>query len=162
MANETSYRIDDEPLPGSMASWTVRPSMPLLAAMLAGAWMAWPWFIINGAAMGSPTRRKEMLIAAAAVAGTIVLALVVVELDRRGIIDGGPGAELALLGMSTWKLGMAYWLCTVQERTFALYEYYRGVVRHAWPIIGAGIMLRPLIVDLFDSLLWKLVVRGGL
>ena len=162
MANQTGYRIDDEPLPGNLAGWTVRPSMPLLAAMMAGAWLAWPWFILNGFAMGSPTRRKEMLIAAAAVAGTIVLALVVIELDRRGIIDSQPAAELALLGMSTWKLGMAYWLCTVQERTFALYEYYRGAVRQAWPIIATGMLLRPLVVDLFDNLLWKLVVRGGL
>ena len=53
------YAIADEPEASRLAHLTVRPSMPLLALMLGGAWIAWPWFALNAYAMGSPTRRRE-------------------------------------------------------------------------------------------------------
>ena len=52
-----SYRIGDEPRPGALARVAVDPMWPLLAVMLGGVWLSWPWFVLNGVVVGSPTRQ---------------------------------------------------------------------------------------------------------
>ena len=42
------YQIPDEPRPGPLRQLVVAPTWPLLATMLAGCWLAWPWFCFNG------------------------------------------------------------------------------------------------------------------
>ena len=54
------YRIEDEPQPGAMAQVAVDPLWPLLGLMFVGAWFSWPWFVVNGFAVGSPTRWREL------------------------------------------------------------------------------------------------------
>ena len=48
-----SYTIPDEPRPSPWNHLVVRPNAPLLASMLCGAWLAWPWFVVNAIAMGA-------------------------------------------------------------------------------------------------------------
>ena len=65
-----TYQIADEPIETSLRAYVVRPSAPLMAIMLGGAWLSWPWFAFNAIAMGSPTRRKEIGLCAAGVTET--------------------------------------------------------------------------------------------
>ncbi|HEX8538086.1 MAG TPA: hypothetical protein VF664_11525, partial [Cystobacter sp.] len=68
-----TYRIQDEPSPGALGHLVVNPVFPLLSFMMAGAWMGVPWFILNGFAMGSTTRRKETVLAVLVMPGTLLL-----------------------------------------------------------------------------------------
>jgi len=156
-----SYTIHDEPRPTGLGDWVVRPSAPLLASMVAGAWLAWPWFVVNAIALGSPTLRKEIALCAAAVAGTVVLAVALVLLHDRGVIVGRTPVRLSLLAISTWKLGMAYVVQNLQSRTFHVYEHYRGTVRNPARILIAGAFLRGFVLGLVDSDLWTIIVAGG-
>ena len=113
-----SYQIADEPVETSLRSYVVRPSMPLLAIMLAGAWLAWPWFAFNAIAMGSPTRRKEVALCVLTVAVTAVLGYTVLALREGGVIESRTVLRFAILGIVTWKLAMAYTIYTLQNRTF--------------------------------------------
>ena len=72
------YRIMDEPSPSSVARWAVKPFWPLLATMMAGTWLGAPWFVFNGFALGSPTRRREIVLALVALLGSAALALLLV------------------------------------------------------------------------------------
>jgi hypothetical protein len=157
-----SYQIADEPIETSLRAYVVQPSAPLLAIMVAGAWLSWPWFAFNAIAMGSPTRRREVALCAAAFAGTALLAVILLALIDAGVIGDGAPLRLAVLALVTFKLGMTYYLSTVQARTFHVYEYYGGAVRNAAPILTAGYMLRGLVLGMFDDPLWIIIVAGGL
>jgi hypothetical protein len=155
------YQIPDEPRAGRLGELVVRPSAPLLAAMLCGGWLAWPWFAFNAIAMGSPTRKKELLLCGLAVAGTALLALIAFALIDAGVIRTETTARLAGLAIVTWKLGLAYLVNTVQERTFHVYEYYGGRIRGAMPVLLAGFWLRPVVMGLIDDPLWRVIVAWG-
>jgi hypothetical protein len=156
-----TYQIADEPIDTPWRHLVVRPSMPLLASMVCGAWLAWPWFAFNAFAMGSPTRRRELALCGIAVGGTAVLGFVVLALARAGVIESVTVLRLALLGIATWKLAMAYVVCGLQQRTFHVYEYYGGPVRQAMIVIGLGYSLRSVVLDLIDDPLWWIIVAGG-
>jgi hypothetical protein len=154
-----SYQIADEPQESSLSAYVVRPDAPLLAMMLCGAWLAWPWFAFNSIALGSPTKRKELGLCVVAVAGTAVLAAIVIALWRAGIVRG-TSLRFALLAITTWKLTLAYYICVIQARTFHVYEYYGGTVRSPRAVLGAGTYLRSLIVGISDNPLWIIIVAG--
>ena len=157
-----SYQIADEPTESSLGAYVVRPSVPLLAAMVAGSWLSWPWFAFNAIAMGSPTKKKELLLVAGAFVGTAVLAIVVIALARAGILPPGIPTRLAVLGIVTFKLTMTYYISIVQERTFHVYQYYGGSVRNASIVLSIAYYIRPLIIGISDDPLWIIIVAGGI
>jgi hypothetical protein len=157
-----SYAIPDEPVKTRLGHLVVQPTAPLLAAMLCGAWMAWPWFVLNAIAMGSPTRRKEIALCAVGFGGTTLLAIVLVLLNRAGVIVSLTALRLALLLVSTWKLAIAYSVSSLQGRTFHVYRYYGGAVRDAGRILLVGMVLRGVVLGLVDSDLWFIILRGGI
>ena len=156
-----TYQIADEPIDTQLGSYVVHPSAPLLAIMLAGAWLSWPWFAFTAIAMGSPTRRREIALCAAAFAGTGALAAIAIALIQRGVIPDGAPIRLTVLAIVTFKLGMTYYISIVQDRTFHVYEYYGGTVRDARRVLAAGWLLRGLVVGLSDHPLWIIIVAGG-
>jgi len=157
-----TYQIADEPVETSLRAYVVRPNVPLLAMMMCGAWLAWPWFAFNAVAMGSPTRRKEIALCVAAVFGTGVLGALVIALDGVGLLPEGIPLRLALLAIVAFKMSFAYYLSTVQSRTFHVYEYYGGPVRPAGRLIMAGSFMTGLVIGLSDHPLWHIIVSGRL
>jgi hypothetical protein len=157
-----SYQIADEPVETSLRAYVVRPSAPLMAIMVAGAWLSWPWFAFNAIAIGSPTKRRELALCAAAVIGTAVLAAVVIALFDAGVLPEGIPVRLAVLAIVAFKLGITYYISIVQDRTFHVYEYYGGAVRNAGAMLAAGYLLRGLVVGLSEHPLWIIIVAGGM
>ena len=76
MSDTRGYRILDEPTPGALAAYVVNPTFPMLALMLAGTWLAAPWFAFNALALGSPTARREIGLAIAMLAGAFLLLII--------------------------------------------------------------------------------------
>jgi hypothetical protein len=155
------YEIADEATPGRFSGFAVHPQWPLLASMLCGAWLAWPWFVFNGVALGTPTRRREALTVGGGLLLTAGLAWLLLFLIEREVLDSELSIRLAVLVFFAVKLGVSYAAVLLQMRTFATYDYYGGEVRSGVPVVVAGIALRPLVIGLSDSILWKLVVSGG-
>ena len=60
-----SYTLADEPQPSGLQHLVVNPLWPLFGFMFGGAWLAFPWYVFNGFAMGSPTRKREAAVAGA-------------------------------------------------------------------------------------------------
>lgn len=157
-----SYQIADQPVETSLRGYVVRPSMPLAAIMLGGAWLSWPWFAFNAIAMGSPTRRKEVALCAAAFAGTAALGAIVIALFDAGVLPEGAPVRLAVLGVVTFKLTITYHISVVQSRTFHVYEYYGGPVRNPRRLLGAAYLLRGVVIGLVDHPLWVIIVAGAI
>ena len=157
-----SYQIADEPVESSLRDYAVHPHAPMLAMMVCGAWLAWPWFAFNAFAIGSPTRRTELALCGATFGATFALAGVVLVLFRHGVIPDGVPLRLALLAITTCKLALGYWLVAVQERTFHVYAYYGGRVRDARRVLAVGWLIRGFVIGLVDHPLWVIVVSGGL
>lgn len=136
----------DEPRPGGLSRFAVNPLWPLLAMMFGGAWLALPWFALNGFAVGSPNRFRETALGAGGLAGSLALALAIGAADSRGALSE-TAIRFAVLGVVVWKLAVAYWLYALQSRSFGLYEYYGGPVRNGalvailGGILGRGIVL---------------------
>lgn len=156
-----TYQIADQPIDSALRDYVVRPSTPLLADILCGTWLAWPWFAFNAIAMGSPTRRKELALCAGAFAVTFALAAGVLILFRYGVIPTGAPLRLALLAISACKLAFTYYLVVVQDRTFHVYEYYGGTVRDARRVLLAGTLVSSFVIGLVDHPLWWIIVSGG-
>jgi len=157
-----SYQIADQPVDSTLRDYVVRPTLPLLATMMCGAWLAWPWFAFNAIAIGSPTRRREVALCAAAFAATLGLALVVLVLFRAGVIPNGLPLRFALLAITAFKLAISYYLVKIQERTFHVYTYYGGPVRDARRLLSVGWIARGLVLGLIDHPLWVIVIGGVL
>ena len=128
----TVYHIPDEPRPGGLAHITVNPFWPLLCVMFVGAGMSWTWFVLNGFAMGSPTRKRELGIAVGGLMAEFVLLLGVLGMHDRLGIDGDLALPYMFLGVLVWKLGVSYWLYMLQADSFGIYEYYGGNVQNGW------------------------------
>ena len=135
-----SYRIADEPRPGPMNHLAVNPFWPLLAIMLGGAWLSWPWFIVNGLAIGSPSRRREILLVLLGLGGAAVLVVSFVLFGAGGLIPK-EGIPYALIAITVWKLGISYWIYVTQQRTFAIWEYYGGNARNGMMIALIGMFV---------------------
>lgn len=153
-----AYRIPDEPRPGGLAPYTVNPAWPLLAMMLGGSWIGMPWFIVNGAAMGSPTFRREAIVAAL----TPVLAAALAFVSFFWIGDLGlpkRTAAYAFVAITAVKLGAGYWLYMSQLRSFGIYEHFGGRVRHGAPIAIAAAVARTYVLQAaFKSSVWLWIV----
>lgn len=140
-----TYRILDEPRPGAMGHLVVNPVFPLLGLMMGGAWLGIPWFIFNSFAMGSSTRRKETVLAVLLVPGTLLLFILLASLVNLGWLTPTSG-PYAGVGITVWKLAVGYALFNLQQRNFALHEYYGGVVRNGALVLVASIFIGPRII----------------
>lgn len=119
------YRIPDEPTATGSQRVIVDPMWPLLACMFAGFGLAAVWFVVNGMALGSPTRARELAWAAAG----FVLAISAVALLIA--IDGAPwfpdvAGPYALIGVTCVKLAVCYRLYTFQSTPFELWRHFGG------------------------------------
>lgn len=150
------YQIIDEPSPGPLAQAIVNPFWPLLGLMLGGAWIAWPWFLLNGHALGSATRKREHMLLGAAFAGSIVLALVVASM-----VPSAHEVRLwryALLGLSAFKLTMGYLLYVEQRKSFQIHEAFGGTGRNAVAVLVAAYLLRQALFSAVDNLVLLLIL----
>lgn len=154
----SAYRILDEPRPGALSHLAVRPFWPLLGLMLGGFWLALPWFVFNGIAVGSPTRGREILISLGGLAGAAALTFGIFALDGAGWIDSRLEVKLALLVVLVWKLGVAYALCMLQSRSFELYEHFGGRVRNGLLVVLAALWLGPRLFAQLDLPLFATLV----
>lgn len=137
------YQIADEPRPNALTRVAVDPVWPLFGVMFGGAWLAWPWFVLNAYALGSPTREREIAIVVGAFLGVAAIAF-----GGGVVLSSVPEASQAsvapyvLLALTVWKIGSCYYLYTTQARTFGIFEYYSQTkVMNGLPILVAGFVL---------------------
>src|SRR5213075_44510 len=119
------YQIADEPETGEgRGAYIFRPNAPLLAEMLCGSWLSFPWFAFNAWALGSPPSRRQIKLCVLAMATIVVLAFAIYGLVDVGVIESRQTLRIALLGLDAVKIGLAYKLAAMQARTFEVYTYY--------------------------------------
>ena len=142
-----SYRIPDEPRPGALARVAVNPVWPLFALMVGGTWLSWTWFVVNGFALGSPNRFRELFLAIAGLFGSGALLLGLSVLLDQGFLPQGSAPYLLTI-LLVWKIGISYMLHIWQGRSFSLFEYYGGQVDGRLPfvVLALGWYLRPLLL----------------
>lgn len=141
MRHPGGYRIVDEPAPAALERVIVNPVWPLLASMFAGAWLAYPWFVLNAFALGGRRRFVDLgiavgglLLSAASLFGVALLSSRLV-LDERSL----PYAQLVPVGI---RLVIFYLLFMRQEQSFGLYTYFGGQPRNAMLVVFAASFLR--------------------
>jgi hypothetical protein len=135
-----TYRILDEPRPTGLGHLATNPVWPMLALMLAGPWLALPWFALNAFATGSATRWRELGGVLAFAPVTLLLSALLGLAVQRALVPAWSPPYLWML-VSVWKLGLGYWLLTLQQQGFALHAYFGGVQRNGAPLLVAGVLL---------------------
>jgi hypothetical protein len=139
------YRIIDEPQPGPMASMAVSPIWPLFAIMFGGVWLSWPWFVLNGYAVGSPTRVKELTTVIVGLVGNVAFVIVFGTLASAEVIPRA-SAPYFLLVLTVWKLAVSYRVYILQARTFGVYEYFGGLMKNGLLAVIAGYFVGGVVV----------------
>jgi hypothetical protein len=144
----SGYQIADEPAPSTLARFAVNPLYPMLAAMLAGVWFAWPWFAFNSFAVGSPTRRAELAWLAAGLILPPAIGAGLLAARGAGLLPASAGPYIGL-AVIVAKLVVVYAVFLLQSRTIEIYEYYGGkLVNGLWPLLAAFYLGDRLIADL--------------
>jgi hypothetical protein len=151
------YQVNEEQRHGSYA---VGPLWPLLALMFGGAWLAWPWSIVNAYALNSPTRKAEIAWAAAGLAGSVMIAVVILLWANSAADDDAAGVRLryAMIGLTVWKLVCAYRVYLLQSRTVELFEFYGGQLRNALPIVLIAFFLRDMVLGAVPAVFLRLAL----
>lgn len=154
------YRIPDDPAPSGLRRFAVGPQWPVTATMLVGAWLAWPWLVFNAFALGAPTRHRQARTIALGSVGVVAAGAGLLASIDAGWISGSLAIRLGLLAFFALKLGIVYSVVLPQTRAAGIVERQGGTLRMGLVVVVVGILLRPLIVGLVDSVLWRLVVSG--
>lgn len=156
----TRYQIADEPAPGPLSQLIVNPSWPLLGMMFGGAWLAWPWFLVNGYALGSATRRREHMLLAIAVVGSVLLAFL-----AAATVPAAASAEdrlrlfrYALVAVRAFKVSLGYLLFREQQKSFQLHETFGGKDRNAAIVLFVAYGVRKVLFSLTDNLVLLIVL----
>ncbi len=129
--SDTGYRIIDEPEPRRGTLTAVNPFWPLLCLVLTGILPGVLWFLYNGTALGSATRRRQVIVGGLGILGSLALAAGLHSL--RPSIPAEVFPYLGLL-LVAWKVTIGYVLYLDQDRSLELFEYFggqlgRGVLR---------------------------------
>jgi hypothetical protein len=143
-ATAPTYRIVDEPRGSRIEHLATRPYFPLLALVLGGAWVSWPWFAVNAIALGGMTRRREILLAVAGFAGSATIAGAIWALYGASVL-GPRGLPYAYLVLTLWKLGVSYWLYELQERAAEIRQHYVGRLAGGAGLVMAALIARGLL-----------------
>ncbi len=151
-----AYRIVDEPTPGALAHLAVNPLWPFVSVMFGGIWLSWSWFLLNGIAVGSPTRKREWLWIGAGLVGSALLIFGLFNLVDSGVI-AKEYIKYAFLLVVVWKLGVTYVLFSLQSHSIELYEYYGGRLRNGAYVIVAAYFVSPRIMDTMPAVLQTLL-----
>lgn len=140
MRQPAGYRIIDEPAPAALEQLIVNPVWPLLGSMFAGAWLAYPWFVLNGFALGGKRRFQDLGIALLGFGMSVLSLFVISVLASRLVLDERslPYAQLLPIGV---RLAIFYWLFMRQEQSFGLYTYFGGKSRNPMLVVVAGFFL---------------------
>lgn len=118
-----SYRIIDEPAPTRGPWIAVNPFWPLLALVLTGILPGVLWFLYNGRALGSATRRRELVVGAIGILGALACASALQALRPSVPSAVFPYVGLLLVG---WKVSIGYLLHIDQARSLELYLHFGG------------------------------------
>jgi hypothetical protein len=133
----SKYLIADEPRPSALGQHVVNPQWPMLAQMMAGTWLAIPWFIFNSLALGSPNRNKEIALAISSIIGSVVLIFLIDYLASQHIISG-IWIPLTSLALVAFRLYIAYLLAISQSSVFELWQYFGGIERNGVALLILG------------------------
>lgn len=155
--SDPGYRIIDEPRATTASHLVVDPFWVFLGGLLGGMWLAWPWYAFNGLAMGSATRRRELVLVVGSLLGALVLALAVVLLHRTGNL-AGPHVKYVVVALQGYKLVFLYFLHRTQARSYELFEHFGGARRTGLWGVALGFMARSTVIGAFESDLWVLVM----
>jgi hypothetical protein len=138
LARTGAYQIADEPTPSALGHLAVNPFWPMLASMLAGAWVGVPWFAFNALALGSATRRRELVWLLAGVLGAAAAVGAIFFAFHRGLVPFRSTQLLLRYGqvlVVAWRLTAAYAVYQLQESSFELHRHFGGRVVNGAPLV---------------------------
>jgi hypothetical protein len=152
------YQIADDPSPSAISHLAVSPMWPVFALMLGGAGFAWLWLALNSQAIGSATRREELVwLSLTFLASSALLGLGLAAVGAGQLPDGA--VPYLLIALNAVKLVGVYRVFALQLRSWAVREAFYGSGRSGWPGLALAFLARGLLSMLPDSwAFWRLVL----
>jgi hypothetical protein len=153
-----SYQIVDDPRPSALSHVAVSPMWPVFALMLGGAGAAWLWLALNSYAIGSATRREELIwLSLTFLASSAVLGLGLAAVGAGRLPEGA--IPYVLIGLNAVKLAGVYRVFALQIRSYAVREAFFGPGRAGWPGLALAFLARGIWSSLPESwTFWRLVL----
>jgi hypothetical protein len=158
------YHIQDEPTGSRSHALIVNPFWSLLAMMLAGAWLGTLMFGLSAVLLRGPTWRRELLLSVLVLLGAPVLFILIRIAEVQQWLPHA-WVRYAEVGITVWKLALAYGLFFLQQNAFALYEYFGGNARETQrgsvgtALVVVGLLFRPSVLGAVNYELWYWMVK---
>jgi hypothetical protein len=151
-----SYRIIDEPEPSGLAHVIVNPIWPFFAAMFAGSWLAFPWFVVNAVALGGQRRNLDVAIAVGGLVLNAVILWVVAGMLTSMTLDERNYAYVQLIPTGI-RLAVVYVLFQRQEQAFEIFSHFGGQPKNGIFVVIAGSLLRAQVLSALPPY-WQLLL----
>lgn len=119
----------------------------MFSVMFAGPWLAWPWFIVNAWALGSPKRGETLITAIAGVLCSYAAFLFVVLGHDLTWVPADLVAYLWIV-ITALQLGICYTFYARQAQVHELFQHFGGTTRSGLLVVLLGAALKPLIQTL--------------
>lgn len=135
------YQIIDEPAPSRLSHLATDPFWILLATLLGGVWLGWPWFVLNSLAVGSMHRVREISSILVGLAGSLTLVALGGVAATHGTLDA-QSLPYAMTVLIVWKLALSYLVMLWQAPSFELSVHFGGVARNGAILAFVGLFFR--------------------
>jgi hypothetical protein len=119
--------------------------------MLGGSWLGLPWFLFNGAAIGSPNKKREVATVIATLATVLTLAIGASMLVSGGVLPSRAMRYLYVF-LAAVKLTGGYWLYRLQEEPFRIHARFGGRARQGAVVALGSAFLRSAVVGFAFSI----------
>jgi hypothetical protein len=119
------YPIVDDRRPGGLERYCVDPYWVMLALLLGGAWLGWPWFVLNAFALGATSKWREIGLVGASIALSFLLVGVLLYARSARWISSQVFQYLVVV-VPALKLGLGFLAFRSQEVSHAAYRYFGG------------------------------------
>jgi hypothetical protein len=151
-----SYSIIDEPEPSGLEQFIVNPIWPFFAAMFAGSWLAFPWFVFNALALGGRRRYTDVAIAGGGLLLNALVLWVIAGLLTSMTLDESNYAYVQLVPMGV-RLVVVYVLFQRQEQAFELFSHFGGRPKNGIFVVIAGSLLRAQVLSALPAY-WQILL----
>jgi hypothetical protein len=139
------YKLPDEPEPSALSRFTSDTHWIFTASILGGNWLGAPWFAFNAHAVGSATKRRELVLAALLPITTMSAGLLLEWIIRRFHLPDRT-LNYGIVAVFALKAALLYEVQRRQAVSVGIHRYLGRKMTSGAVLVAVGYALRSVVI----------------